>query len=628
MSGWDNTPDTPEVKEAPPQEPTLQSTSKDWGEADQRVTFNYEDNDEGHVWDGSAKIYEWDGEEGEVGPEHPELEELLFGKPEERDPQGIDFSKIALINVTQEGLKRIQPIKSFKDAGLHPVMLKNVEMSGFRTPTPIQQYCIPAIKMGHDLIAIAQTGSGKTAAYLIPILNHLMGKAKKLMAPRPSVKEFEAGIAQRARAEPLVVIVCPSRELAIQIFNEARKFCYRTMLRPCVAYGGAPVRDQFDQLQRGCDVLVATPGRLIHLMERPDVLTLRRVKYMVIDEADEMLDDDWAEDFNKILSGGEQEEGNVKYMLFSATFPTAVRKLAKTHLAETHIRVRVGRVGSTTENIKQDVVFVDPTMKKKALLDLLYSMKPTRTIIFVNGKHMVDELDDFLWQQTLPCTSMHSDRTQREREDSMRAFRSGKSPLLITTGVTARGIDVRNVMHVINYDLPRMEHGGIQEYIHRIGRTGRIGHRGLATSFYTERDEDIAKLLTMTLMETGQQIPDFLEAYKPEDSDPSKLKFEYDTDEEEPEDGNGDGGDWAAGGGGDAWGNEGAQSGNGDTWGTTSQAAPAMDGWGSASKVSAPVDDGWGTQTEKAPVGGVDAWGSGSATAGSTWTGGNSSQWD
>ncbi|KAI1505001.1 P-loop containing nucleoside triphosphate hydrolase protein [Biscogniauxia marginata] len=539
--------ETSDLKEALPKEP--------WGEPTQRVAYNYEETDEGRNWEGNARVYEWDGDEGEVGPEYPELENILFGAPEDRDPQGIDFSKIALIKVTQEGLQRIEPIRSFADAGLHPVMLKNVEMSGFRSPTPIQQYCIPAIKMGYDLIAIAQTGSGKTAAYLIPILNHLMGKAKKLMAPRPSVKEFQDGTARHARAEPLVVIVCPSRELAIQIFNEARKFCYRTMLRPCVVYGGAPMRDQLDQLQRGCDVLVATPGRLIHFMDKPEVLTFRRVKFIVVDEADEMLDEDWSREFQTILSGGEQDEGNVKYMLFSATFPTAVRKLAKSHLAETHIRIRVGRVGSTTSNIKQDVIFVEPSMKRQALLDLLLATKPTRIIIFVNGKRMVDELDDFLWHKGLPCTSMHSDRTQREREDSMRAFRAGAAPLLITTGVTARGIDVRNVMHVINFDLPSMDHGGINEYIHRIGRTGRIGHHGVATSFYTERNEDMAKLLAMTLMETGQEVPDFLEPFKPGDDDPTKLKFEYDTDEEDEFGGDdGTGGDGAEG-----WGEEVAQ---------------------------------------------------------------------
>lgn len=159
----------------------------------------------------------------------------------------------------------------------------------------------------------------------------------------------------------------------------------------------------------------------------------------------------------------------MKYMLFSATFPGAVRKLAKTHLADNHIRVRVGRIGSTHANIKQDVIFVRQELKREALHDLLLASQPCRTIIFVNNKRTADEIDDFLFNKELPSTSMHADRTQREREDAMRAFRSGKSPLLVTTGVTARGIDVRNVGHVINFDLPSVDHGGIQEYIHRIG---------------------------------------------------------------------------------------------------------------------------------------------------------------
>ncbi|KAI1813165.1 P-loop containing nucleoside triphosphate hydrolase protein [Poronia punctata] len=452
-------------------------------------------------------------------------------------------------------------------------MERNIELCGYKTPTPIQRYCIPAINMGFDLLAIAQTGSGKTAAYLIPILNHLMGKAKKLAGPRPMHE------GDRVRGEPLVVIVVPSRELAVQIFNEARKFCYRTMLRPCAAYGGAPESAQIQRIQEGCDLLIATPGRLIALMERPSVLSLRRVKFMVIDEADEMLQADW--DLDKILSGGEQEEGNVKYMLFSATFPTAIRQLAKHHLAETHIRIKVGRIGSTHANIKQEVIYTDPHRKKQALWDLLGVVGRGRVIIFVNGKRTADDVDDYLFNKGAPSTSMHSDRTQREREDAMRAFRSGDAPLLVTTSVTARGIDVRNVETVINYDLPSMEHGGIQEYIHRIGRTGRIGHSGAAYSFYTERDEPIAKLLTMTLMETGQMVPEFLEPYKPQEKE---LKFEYDTDEEEPEAGDdgwgngaGDGG-WGAsngGDGGDGWGAptggdataEGAKGGNDDQGG-------------------------------------------------------------
>ena len=285
------------------------------------------------------------------------------------------------------------------------------------------------------------------------------------------------------------MIVCPARELAVQIFNEARKFCYRTMLRPCVTYGGGPLREQIAQLQKGCDVLISSPGRLVDFIERPDILSLRRLKYMVIDEADEMLNDDWQEEFGKILGGGgkssaslpypaalssnnatEQEEGNVKYLLFSATFPKAARDLAKTHLAATHVRIRVGRAGSSHENIKQNVIQVDSHGKEAALVELLQSMPPCRTIIFVNSKRTADELDGSLFNMGMPCTSMHSDRTQREREDALRAFRAGKTPILIATGVSARGIDVRNVMHVINYDLPSMMHGGIEEYTHRIGK--------------------------------------------------------------------------------------------------------------------------------------------------------------
>ncbi len=158
------------------------------------------------------------------------------------------------------------------------------------------------------------------------------------------------------------------------------------------------------------------------------------------------------------------------YMLFSATFPKKVRDLAKEHLAETHVRFRVGRAGSTHENITQDVVWVEPSEKRRALTDLLNSLPPSRSIVFVNDKRTADELDDYLYNMSLPCTSMHADRTQKEREDAMRAFRRGDAPILICTGVASRGIDVRNVMHVINYDLPSMDYGGIEEYVHRIGK--------------------------------------------------------------------------------------------------------------------------------------------------------------
>lgn len=179
-------------------------------------------------------------------------------------------------------------MSQFEDAGLHPVILDNVKRCNYNAPTPIQAYCIPAVLTGHDVVGIAQTGkaapavfalprspcvgSGKTAAFLLPILSKLMGKARMLQAPRPSPEN------PRVRAEPLVLVVCPTRELACQIFDEARRLCYRTMLRPCVAYGGAPVRNQREQLERACDILVATPGRLMDFMKQPHLLSLARLK--------------------------------------------------------------------------------------------------------------------------------------------------------------------------------------------------------------------------------------------------------------------------------------------------------------------------------------------------------------
>ncbi|KAF4452406.1 hypothetical protein F53441_4752 [Fusarium austroafricanum] len=552
---------------------------------------------EGQEWGCNARTYTWQDDYGEIGPKLPEFELQLFGDPASRhDRKGLDFSRIGSIEVQQEGPTKIDPIHSFKDAGIHPAMLENIELCGYDVPTPIQKFTIPSILQGHDVIGIAQTGSGKTAAYLIPILSKLMGKAKKLAAFRPNPATFREG-QDEVTAEPLVLIVVPTRELAVQIFNEARKFCYRTMLRPSVVYGGVPTREQIFQLNKGCDVLIGTPGRLVDFIQRPKYLTLRRLRYIVIDEADELLNDDWAEELNPILSGGEQDEGNVKFSLFSATFPKAARDLAKNYLAASHVRFRVGRAGSTTANIKQIVLRAENNEKRELLVGLLEEMHGIRTIIFVNSRQAADNLDDFLFNMQLPVTSMHSDRTQQEREAAMRAFRSGNAPILIATGVTARGIDVQNVLHVINYDLPSVEYGGIEEYTHRIGRTGRIGHRGVATSFYTERDEPLASVLTRTLLETDQEIPDFLQQYVPEGEARTNLKFEADSDFD-PNDyaGAGDAGDaWGSGGDGNADGSD--AWGGGDNGNTVSG-----DAWGAGDSGNAAADNGWGAGDSAPPV--------------------------
>lgn len=182
---------------------------------------------------------------------------------------------------------------------------ENLRLSGYNTPTAVQGYCIPAVLQGHDVMAVAPTGSGKTAAYLVPIASKLMGKVAKIGGPKvdTTAPDYNPAL-HRVRAEPLVVIVCPTRELAQQIFDMSRKFCYRSKLRPVCTYGGVPVLENIKQLEKGCDILIATPGRLCDLMDRPHVLSLNRVKFTVIDEADEMLDSGWETALTKIMAGG------------------------------------------------------------------------------------------------------------------------------------------------------------------------------------------------------------------------------------------------------------------------------------------------------------------------------------
>lgn len=332
------------------------------------------------------------------------------------------------------------------------------------------------------------------------------------------------------KAEPLVVVLVPTRELAKQVFDECCRLCYRSMLRPFATYGGQPMPITFRELGRGVDLLIGTPGRLCDLMDKPDVLSMSRVLYTVIDEADEMLHSDWEEEMGKILGGGDtNENADHAFMMFSATFPKELRQLARQYMTPEHYRLSVGRPGSAHKNVKQDVVLVVGSMKMQACFDLLYAGEPKKTLIFCNSKRTVDELDAFLYQRRLPTTSIHSDRSQREREDNMRAFITGRAPIMIATGVSARGLDVPGIHHIINFDLPSMMFGGIDEYVHRIGRTARIGHTGMATSFYNpDRDEEIGQPLVNVLAECECQIPDFLEHLEPE-------KIDDGTDDEKDE---------------------------------------------------------------------------------------------
>lgn len=282
---------------------------------------------------------------------------------------------------------------------------------------------------------------------------------------------------------------------------------------------------------------------------------LTAFRYTIIDEADEMVESDWDREMDVIMGGADSNtDSDHVYLLFSATFNKDARMLAKKYMSTDHVRVRVGRAGSTHANVVQKIIFVEPSKKREALWDLLMNMPPARTIVFTNRKQEVDLIDDYLWNKGLPTTSIHSDRTQREREDAIRAFKIGKAPILITTSVAARGLDLKHTLHIINYDFPR----NINEYVHRIGRTARIGNIGLATTFYNDKDEGQAEDLVKLMLESKQDIPDFLEHLKPEGA----VDFEDNSDEEQ-----------TPGGGGDAEGDGGA--GNAEDAGDAGDA----DGW-------------------------------------------------
>uniref|UniRef100_A0A8C5FUX5 RNA helicase n=1 Tax=Gadus morhua TaxID=8049 RepID=A0A8C5FUX5_GADMO len=406
---------------------------------------------------------------------------------------GINFEKYDDIPVDATGNNCPPHIDSFHDVEMGEIIMCNINLSRYTRPTPVQKYAIPIIKTKRDLMACAQTGSGKTAAFLLPVLSQI----------------FMEGPGEALQAQyPIALVLAPTRELALQIYEEARKVAYRSKVRPCVVYGGADIGQQIRELERGCHLLVATPGRLVDMMERGKI-GMDYCNYLVLDEADRMLDMGFEPQIRRIVEQDTMPaKGSRQTMMFSATFPKEIQILARDFL-EDYIFLAVGRVGSTSENITQKVVWVEDNDKRSFLLDLLNATgKESLTLVFVETKKGADALEDFLYREGYACTSIHGDRSQRDREEALNQFRSGRCPILVATAVAARGLDISNVKHVINFDLP----SDIEEYVHRIGRTGRVGNLGLATSFFNDKNSNITKDLLDILVEAKQEVPSWLDS--------------------------------------------------------------------------------------------------------------------
>jgi len=373
--------------------------------------------------------------------------------------------------------------------------MANVRRAKYSKPTPVQKYALPIVNGDRDLMACAQTGSGKTAGFILPVLSAL-SRYPDLLSSRLSAKQT-----------PLALVIAPTRELATQIFKDAKNFATATNFRACVAYGGVSVAHQLRQIEGGCHILVGTPGRLKDFIGKGRV-SLENLKYLVLDEADRMLDMGFMPDIKEMVhQNGMPDKTERHTLMFSATFPEEIQKLAAEFLHD-YVFLTVGKVGGTSSDITQVIEDIPDANKRDRLVEILGAEGENRNLVFVETKRNADFLASYLSQAGFPTTSIHGDRFQEQREEALRDFRSGSMPVLIATAVAARGLDISDVKQVINYDLP----SEIDEYIHRIGRTGRIGNKGKATTFFNRgKDDPLARSLVKILSDAEQVVPEWLE---------------------------------------------------------------------------------------------------------------------
>eukprot|EP00747_Dinoflagellata_sp_TGD_P030080 gnl/TRDRNA2_/TRDRNA2_134384_c0_seq2.p1 gnl/TRDRNA2_/TRDRNA2_134384_c0~~gnl/TRDRNA2_/TRDRNA2_134384_c0_seq2.p1 ORF type:complete len:838 (+),score=154.80 gnl/TRDRNA2_/TRDRNA2_134384_c0_seq2:58-2514(+) len=400
--------------------------------------------------------------------------------------------------------------QEFRDC-MPPQLAENIRSCKYERPTPVQKFAIPAALTGRDVMCCAQTGSGKTAAFLVPVLASMIKNHRGVGA---LTEPFQGP------CQPDTLIISPTRELCLQTYDEALKFCYKTQYRVVRIYGQEPVKTQVAELAKGADVVVATPGRLWDFVSS-GICEVTKVNCLVLDEADRMLEmnmKDWIRDV--ILEFGMPETKDRQTMMFSATFPEDIQKMATDYLYQ-HIWVGVGVVGGPTNTVTQRFMKMTNDEKFDQLLDLLYEFldrKETgdRLIVFTNSKLKAKGLDEMLYDKKVDTGALHGDLTQIEREENLRKFRNGQIDVLVATDVASRGLDIDGVKFVVNYDTPF----SIQIYVQRIGRTGRIGNRGEAITFIeVDKDgtfldrEEVLQQLPQIIGQVGGEVPDWLQKH-------------------------------------------------------------------------------------------------------------------
>lgn len=368
----------------------------------------------------------------------------------------------------------------FKELNIAPVILRALEKKNYEVPTPIQEDAIPHILSGRDLIGCAQTGTGKTAAFAIPTIQLLHGQS----TPKSGKREIRA------------LIITPTRELALQIHENFSLYGKYTKLRCSVIYGGVSQKPQEEQLRQGVDILVATPGRLLDLVDQK-LVDLRHIQIFILDEADRMLDMGFINDVKKIIQRIPEKK---QTLLFSATMPSEIEKLAEAILKQPK-KVTITPVSSAVDSIEQYLYLVDKANKKDLLRDLLRDEKVESALVFSRTKHGADRIVRQLKKANITAQAIHGDKSQGARQMALKNFKNRVLRILVATDIAARGIDIIELSHVFNYDLPDTP----ETYVHRIGRTGRAGLGGVAISFcdFDEKSQlkDIEKLIGKSLTE-------------------------------------------------------------------------------------------------------------------------------
>ena len=355
----------------------------------------------------------------------------------------------------------------FSDLGLTPELLKAIEDQGYSEPTPVQRKAIPPILLGRDVMAAAQTGTGKTASFTLPMLQRLRGHANTGMSP--------------ARHPVRALILAPTRELAAQVEQSARTYAKHIPLRVASVFGGVPIDPQIAALRAGVEILVATPGRLLDHIQSKTVM-FHAVEFLVLDEADRMLDMGFLPDIKRIIALLPPKR---QTLLFSATYSDEIRKLAAQWLRDP-AQVEVAARNAVTDMVTHTVYKIDSRAKRDALVRLLRDRDMKQVLVFCNTKIGANRLAYRLQKDDLNAAAIHSDRTQAERMQALAEFKEGKVRILVATDIAARGLDIEQLPFVVNFDMP----SNPEDYVHRIGRTGRAGLTGEAISLVASEDRD------------------------------------------------------------------------------------------------------------------------------------------